>query len=131
MEINKNSTQGFNFNLSSTKFNKHLRSVCLLAGLTEPVEQFTQCPITGEPKKIMVKRANGKMEVPRLYETVSSKCMRKTFASNEVRQYSTPLSVVKRWTMHANESALMTYIMLDDNDYYRLALKHQPKSLQA
>jgi len=110
----------FNLNLSDVKFNVHLKSVCLLAGLKEPVQYATQNPLTGKVIKTTKK----------LFDTISTKCMRKSFASNEVRFYHTPLIVVKGWTQHSSEKALMDYIMLSEQDYYNMTNSNQNRLMK-
>ena len=109
----------FKFKISDAKFNKHIKTVCLLAGLKEPVEKSTKNTKTGKLDRTTTK----------LWQEVSSKTMRKTFASNEVRVYLTPLSVLKRWTNHKSEDMLMNYIQLSEDDYFNIAIRLQAKLL--
>jgi len=103
----------FKFNVSEKVFNQHIKTICLLAGLNRPVEEVVKNPKTGKTSKSFSK----------LYLKASSKIMRKTFASNEVREYNTPLLILKRWTGHSSEAMLLNYIQLSEDDYYSIALR--------
>jgi hypothetical protein len=129
IDIYKNHGERFDFNISEQKFNKYLREVCKLAGLDEPSEKKTRDPITGNKFEVKAKAVHfdtltGKEVIVndtlRLWQRISSKCMRKTFASNEVREYRTEFNVLREYTGHSDDKTLKTYIMLDDGEYFNL-----------
>ena len=129
MDIYKEYGERFDFKISEQKFNQYLREVCRLAGLDEPAEKITRDPITGNKIEVKTKfihldKLTGKEVIVndslRLWQRISSKCMRKTFASNEVREYRTEFNVLREYTGHSDDKTLKTYIMLNDGEYYNL-----------
>lgn len=92
-------------------FNEALKIVCFFAGLKEPINKATKNTRTGKISK----------DEPPLYSFITSKTGRKTFASNEVKEYHTPLSIVSMWTGHSNEKSLKNYIQLSDEEFYKIA----------
>ena len=129
MDIYQEHGQRFDFKISEQKFNQYLREVCKMAGLDEPSEKYTIDPITGSRIEVKAKiahfdkRAGKEIIVDdslRLWQRISSKCMRKTFASNEVREYRTEFNVLREFTGHSDDHTLKTYIMLTDGEYYNL-----------
>ena len=100
-----------------------------MAGLDEPAEKYTIDPITGNRIEVKAKvthfdkRTGKDVQVDdsmRLWQRISSKCMRKTFASNEVRVYRTEFNVLREYTGHSDDQTLKTYIMLTEGEYYNL-----------
>ena len=129
MDIYHEHGERFDFQISEQKFNQYLREVCKLAGLDEPAEKYTIDPITGNRIEVKAKvthfdkRTGKDVQVDdsmRLWQRISSKCMRKTFASNEVRVYRTEFNVLREYTGHSDDQTLKTYIMLTEGEYYNL-----------
>lgn len=103
----------FNLKIQEQTFNEAIKACSLLAGLTELVNISTIDIHTKKQKA---------SDVP-LWTLITSKTGRKSYASNEVKEYSTPLSIIQLRTGHSSEKTLRAYIQLTDEEFYRINQK--------
>ena len=89
--------------LSQVAFNKQIKVICKIAGISEVVRGFKNNPKTRRKEVI---------EGPK-YEFVTSHIMRRSFASNYYGKIETPL--LMNITGHTKESTFLTYIGTHQN----------------
>jgi len=89
--------------LSQVTFNKEIKMICKIAGISEVVRGFKNNPKTRRKEVI---------EGPK-YEFVTSHIMRRSFASNYYGEIETPL--LMNITGHTKESTFLTYIGTHQN----------------
>jgi len=89
--------------LSQVAFNKQIKVICKIAGISEVVRGFKNNPKT---------RRKEVVDAPK-YEFVTSHIMRRSFASNYYGKIETPL--LMNITGHTKESTFLTYIGTHQN----------------
>ena len=84
-------------------FNKQIKVICKIAGISEVVCGFKNNPKTRRKEVVTVLK----------YEFVTSHIMRRSFASNYYGKIETPLLI--NITGHSKESTFLTYIGTHQN----------------
>ncbi|MCH3881177.1 tyrosine-type recombinase/integrase [Tenacibaculum aquimarinum] len=103
---------GLPYKISIQKFNKHIKEVCKLAEINEPIED-SKITVTVKGKGNKEKRKiNGTYEK---WELMASHVCRRSFASNLYGTLPTPL--IMSITAHSSEKMLLNYIGKDSLDY--------------
>lgn len=100
--------------ISEQAFNRLIKQVCEMAGLTHMVEKRS----TDALSKTLIKRKI------MFCDMVSSRTCRKTFASNLIREYNIPLVVAMSYTGHTTEKHFKDYVRLTQDEYYQISMKH-------
>ena len=96
------------------KLNKHIKQVCELAGLTEPMNG-----------KLLDLETNRKLSgVYPKHQLITSHCFRRSFATNYYKKIPTP--VLMTITGHSKESIFLRYINKQENkdDNAKIFLKY-------
>ncbi len=89
--------------VSQVAFNKQIKVICKIAGISEVVCGFKNNPKTRRKEVVTVLK----------YEFVTSHIMRRSFASNYYGKIETPLLI--NITGHSKESTFLTYIGTHQN----------------
>ena len=89
--------------LSQVEFNKQIKVICKIAGISEVVRGFKNNPKTRRKEVVTAPK----------YEFVTSHIMRRSFASNYYGKIETPL--LMNITGHTKESTFLTYIGTHQN----------------
>ena len=103
---------GFPYKISTQKFNKHIKEVCKLAGLTEMVKGS---------KVTVIEKGKGNKEKRKIsgsypkWQLMASHVCRRSFASNLYGTLPTPL--IMSITAHSSEKMLLNYIGKDSLDF--------------
>lgn len=99
----------FPHSISDVKFNKYIKEVCKLSGISEPIEgaKIVVDATTKEKRKIVG-------TYPK-HELVTSHICRRSFASNYYGKMATPL--IMQATGHAKESTFLIYIGKSSTDF--------------
>jgi integrase len=104
-ELLKKNNGNFPTKLSAQKFNKHLKDLCRIAGITQPTEGAKLDKETGR-------------KLPGVYpkhELITSHVCRRSFASNFYGDIPTALLI--SITSHSSEKQFLEYIGKTQNDY--------------
>ena len=88
----------FPYQISAQQFNKQLKTVCQLAGITEMVKGYKTCPNTRRRK----------LGVYPKYSLISSHDLRRSFATNYFGKIPTP--ILMQITGHSKETTFLSYI---------------------
>lgn len=104
---------GFDFSrkVSDQKLNKHIKDICRLAGITQPVIRHEDAG--GLTREVIVEK----------YQLVSNHTARRSFATNAIRAGVPPLSVMKILG-HTKESTTLKYVKLSAVENAELLLDH-------
>ena len=115
--------------ISDQIFNKHIKKVCKVAGITQEIQGslMQETEIQGKKQYRKVKGLYPK------YELVASHICRRSFATNYYGKI--PTSLLRKITGHATEEMLITYIgetpddtLKDINDYFNAIHKEREKA---
>lgn len=109
---------GFPYNISIQKFNKHIKEVCKLAGINTITKAYKYDSET--KRKIL-----GKYEK---WEVLASHDLRRTFASNTYGKMPTPL--IMSITGHSTEKTFLKYIGKTSIDYAQQIAEYYVKQAE-
>jgi integrase len=93
--------------ISAQKFNDHIKDICELAGITEPIKGAKKTNIGPVWRK--------EYGIYPKYELISTHVCRRSFASNFYGEM--PTALIKSITGHSTEQMLLKYIGKQSNDY--------------
>jgi hypothetical protein len=99
--------------MAEQTFNDAIKAVCKAAGLTKTVEQIRLHPEGGEDIKT----------TSQLYECITHRTFRKTFASNLIRHYKIPMPVAMYYTTHDTEKSFKAYIRITKKEWLTLGVE--------
>lgn len=88
----------FPYSISAQQFNKQIKQICQIAGITEMVKGYKTC----------VKTRRRKLGVYPKYSLVSSHDLRRSFATNYFGKIPTP--ILMQITGHSKETTFLSYI---------------------
>jgi integrase len=97
--------------ISDQKFNDHIKDICELAGITEPVKGARKINIGTEEKPVWRKKHG----IYPKYELITTHVCRRSFASNFYGEM--PTALIKSITGHSTEQMFLKYIGKQSNDY--------------
>lgn len=103
----------FNVNFTSGHYNRAIKVLAFRAGFIEDY---------------LISKMNlktGKIEdtYPPLWQMIKAKTARKTFATNHILEYYTPISILKTYLGHSSEKMTLKYLQMDESDIYKSQMK--------
>ncbi len=99
----------FNIPFSSGHYNRALKILAFRAGF---IEDFLI-------SKMNLKTGAIEDKYFPLWQLIKSKTARKTFATNHVLEYYTPIAILKAYLGHSTEKMTVNYLQMDENDLQR------------
>lgn len=103
----------FNINFTSGHYNRAIKVLAFRAGF---IEDYLI-------SKMNLKTGKIDDTYPPFWQLIKSRTARKTFATNHVLEFYTPISILKTYLGHSSEKMTLKYLQMDESDIYKSQMK--------